>query len=56
VEDVLARRHRILFLDAALAGELAEEVAAIIAVELGRNIEDVADFKKLARRYGSLPE
>lgn len=56
VEDVLARRHRILFLDAALAGTLADEVAAIIAGELGRKTEDPAAFKKLAQRYASLPE
>jgi glycerol-3-phosphate dehydrogenase len=55
VEDVLARRSRILFLDAEVAAELAEDVAAIIAEELGRGVEDVAGFKKLAQRYRTVP-
>jgi len=55
VEDVLARRSRVLFLDAQLAAALAEEVASIIAAELGRETEDVAGFKKLAQRYRTLP-
>jgi glycerol-3-phosphate dehydrogenase len=55
-EDVLARRSRILFLDAALAGALADGVAAIIADELGREIEDLAAFQRLALRYRSLPQ
>ena len=55
VEDVLARRSRILFLDAELAAELAEDVAAIIAEELGRGVEDVAGFKQLAQRYRTVP-
>jgi glycerol-3-phosphate dehydrogenase len=56
VEDMLARRSRILFLDAELAETLAEEVASIIAEETGRAIEDVARFKELARRYRTLPD
>ena len=55
VEDMLARRSRILFLDAAFAETLAGEVAAIIAEETGRAMEDVAGFKELARRYRTLP-
>jgi len=55
VEDVLARRSRILFLDAQLAAALADEVAAIIADELNREGEDVAGFKALARRYRTVP-
>ena len=55
VEDVLARRSRILFLDARIAAELAGQVAAIIAEELGREVEDVARFKALARRYQTVP-
>ncbi len=55
VEDVLARRSRILFLDAEMAAGLAEEVAAIIAEELGRGVEDVAGFKTLALRYRTVP-
>lgn len=56
VEDVLARRSRILFLDAQLAGALADDVAAIIADELGREVVDLAGFKQLAQRYRTLPE
>jgi glycerol-3-phosphate dehydrogenase len=56
VEDVLARRSRILFLDAQVAETLAGEVAAIIAEETGRGIEDVARFKELAQRYRTLPD
>jgi glycerol-3-phosphate dehydrogenase len=55
VEDVLARRHRVLFLDAAVAHELADEVATLITDELGQEPEDVAEFKRLAQRYLSLP-
>jgi glycerol-3-phosphate dehydrogenase len=55
VEDVLARRSRILFLDAEMAAELAEEVATIIAEETGRGRERVARFKALAQRYRTLP-
>ena len=56
VEDVLARRSRILFLIAQLAGALADDVAAIIADELGREVVDLAGFKQLAQRYRTLPE
>lgn len=55
VEDVLARRSRILFLDAELAEALADEVAEILADELGRGVVDSAAFKQLARRYRTLP-
>lgn len=55
VEDVLARRSRLLFLDARLAGDLAEEVAAIISTELGREVEDLVGFRNLARCYQTLP-
>jgi len=55
VEDVLARRSRILFLDAELAAALAERVAAIIAEETGRGLESTALFKALAQRYRTLP-
>ncbi|HMN20023.1 MAG TPA: glycerol-3-phosphate dehydrogenase/oxidase [Ottowia sp.] len=50
VEDVLARRARCLFLDAAEAGRLAAPVAAILAQELGRAV-DTAGFEALARAY-----
>ena len=55
VEDVLARRSRILFLDARVAAELAGQVAAIMAEELGREVEDLAGFKALALRYQTVP-
>ncbi|WP_332775633.1 glycerol-3-phosphate dehydrogenase/oxidase [Polaromonas sp.] len=57
VEDVLARRCRLLFLDARRAEELAAPVAAILADELGRPIPDVqlSAFRQLARRYYTLP-
>lgn len=60
VEDVLARRHRLLFLDAALASEAAPAVAAILAEELGRDEDwqraEVARFRSLANQYGAVPE
>jgi len=57
VEDVLARRTRILFTNARKAMELADPVADIMAREMG--IEDggqwkeaqVAEFKRLAKGY-----
>jgi glycerol-3-phosphate dehydrogenase len=55
VEDVLARRSRILFLDAGTADALAEEVAAILAQELGRETVGLAGFKALAERYRTVP-
>jgi glycerol-3-phosphate dehydrogenase len=58
VEDVLARRCRLLFLDAAEAGRQAEAVAAILADELGSGFDagaSVASFSALAQRYGQLP-
>jgi glycerol-3-phosphate dehydrogenase len=54
VEDVLARRCRLLFLDAAEAARQAEAVAAILAEELGQAV-DVAAFKALAAQYQRLP-
>ena len=54
VEDVLARRCRLLFLDAAEAASQADAVAAILAEELGRPI-DSAGFKVLAAQYQRLP-
>ncbi|MCW5667528.1 MAG: glycerol-3-phosphate dehydrogenase/oxidase [Piscinibacter sp.] len=57
LEDVLARRSRLLFLDAARAEALAEPVAAILAEELGRPIDarELAAFRDLAQRYRTLP-
>ena len=54
VEDVLARRSRLLFLDAAEAARLADPVAAILAEELGHPIAS-AGFKALAAQYLRLP-
>ncbi len=54
VEDVLARRSRLLFLDAAEAGRQADAVAAILAEELGRAV-DTQPFKALAAQYTQLP-
>ena len=55
VEDVLARRTRCLFLDAAVAIELAPVVAEIMAKELGKNADWVAreieEFEKVASGY-----
>jgi len=57
VEDVLARRHRALFLDAALAADAAPAVAALLADELGRDeywrAMQVEQFRALAVRYGA---
>ena len=55
VEDVLARRVRLLFLDARAANEAAPVVASLMAGELKRNIswqkEQVAAFNSLAKAY-----
>jgi glycerol-3-phosphate dehydrogenase len=54
VEDVLARRCRLLFLDARLAGSLAGEVGAILEQENGTDSQKSA-FEELARLYLALP-
>ena len=55
VEDVLARRTRALFLDAAAALEAAPAVARRLAAELGRDStwisRQLRDFIALVRRY-----
>lgn len=55
VEDVLARRNRALFLDAAAARAAAPEVARIMAQELGRDAAwesaQVASFEAFARNW-----
>ncbi|WP_077034738.1 glycerol-3-phosphate dehydrogenase/oxidase [Pelomonas sp. KK5] len=58
VEDLLARRSRLLFLDAAKAEALARPVAALLAEELGRPVPEaeIQAFEALARRYRGLPE
>jgi glycerol-3-phosphate dehydrogenase len=50
VEDVLARRSRLLFLDARLAIDLAGEVAALLRQETGADPCE-ADFRALAAGY-----
>lgn len=55
VEDVLARRARVLFLDARAALEIAPEIARIMADELGRDDvwidQQIQEFHLLARGY-----
>ncbi len=55
VEDFLARRTRALFLDARESIKMVDEVAAMMAAELGQNNswikEQIADFKNLAKGY-----
>jgi glycerol-3-phosphate dehydrogenase len=58
VEDVLARRSRLLFLDAALAARSAERVGQILAEELGPGFDaaaSVSAFQSLASQYQALP-
>jgi glycerol-3-phosphate dehydrogenase len=57
LEDVLARRSRLLFLDAARAADVAEPVAALIEEELGRPVgtAERQAFADLARHYRTLP-
>jgi glycerol-3-phosphate dehydrogenase len=55
VEDVLARRTRSLLLDAAAAIEIADDVAKLLAHELGWSAEfaasSAADFRRIASGY-----
>ncbi len=55
IEDVLARRLRILFLDAKAAIAMAPQVAALVAAELGFNLawqqQQVKEFTILANGY-----
>ncbi|GAB2546204.1 glycerol-3-phosphate dehydrogenase/oxidase [Rufibacter soli] len=55
VEDVLARRMRVLFLDARAAMDMAPQVAQLMAAELGHNEawqqQQVLDFNTLAAHY-----
>ncbi len=55
VEDVLARRLRILFLDANAAIEIAPKIAKIMAEEFGKDenwINDqLSDFNQMASKY-----
>lgn len=54
VEDVLARRSRLLFLDAALAESVAPAAAEIVQEETGAE-PGLAAFVELARQYRSVP-
>ena len=54
VEDVLARRSRLLFLDARLAASLATDVAEILLQETGVDPQKDA-FVALAQLYLTLP-
>ena len=54
VEDMLARRSRLLFLDARLAAELAEQVGNILLQETGIDPQ-VSAFVALAKHYLTLP-
>jgi glycerol-3-phosphate dehydrogenase len=54
VEDVLARRSRLLFLDAMLARQVAPKVAVILAQEAGFAPQFGA-FDTLAANYLKLP-
>jgi glycerol-3-phosphate dehydrogenase len=54
VEDVLARRSRLLFLDAAQAGKLGAAVAKILQEETGQDPQ-LAAFLGLAKQYQHLP-
>ena len=54
VEDVLARRSRLLFLDAALARTLAPEVATLLREENGIDPQLEA-FVALCAQYLTLP-
>lgn len=55
VEDVLARRSRLLFLNARIAGEIAPHVAKMLADELGKDQawcdSEVKRFTELAAEY-----
>jgi glycerol-3-phosphate dehydrogenase len=57
VEDVLARRSRLLFVDAQQAAACADEVARILAEELGPASapRDLDAFKALAAQYAEVP-
>lgn len=55
VEDVLARRCRLLFLDAALASSLAPAVGSLLKAETGVDPQ-VHAFQALARQYIAMPD
>ena len=55
VEDVLARRVRMLFLDAHQAGAVAPRVAQILQEELGKDPQ-LDSFLAIARQYATVPQ
>ncbi|MCM4155711.1 glycerol-3-phosphate dehydrogenase/oxidase [Gramella sp. AN32] len=59
VEDVLARRFRILFLDAQAAVDMAPKIASLLKNELNKDDnwekEQIAHFKKIAGNYFPKP-
>ncbi len=55
VEDLLARRSRMLFLDARLAGDLAPRVAEILQEELPGQDPGLERFMTLSEQYLRLP-
>ena len=58
VEDVLARRCRLLFLDARQAQAVAQDVGEVLAQELGDRFDvaaSVRDFVELAEQYATCP-
>ncbi|MFM8589766.1 MAG: glycerol-3-phosphate dehydrogenase C-terminal domain-containing protein, partial [Limnohabitans sp.] len=56
VEDVLARRSRLLFLDAREALRVSPEVARLLAEERGQppDMQALAEFQALAAQYAGL--
>ena len=54
VEDVLARRWRVLFLNARRAAEMASDVAEILQQETGHDPQPAA-FVSLAEQYLRVP-
>jgi glycerol-3-phosphate dehydrogenase len=55
VDDVLARRVRLLFLDARAAIQSSEKTARIIAKELGHDeiwiIKEISNFKAISKGF-----
>jgi glycerol-3-phosphate dehydrogenase len=55
VDDILARRVRLLFLDARAAIEVSEKTARVIAKELGHDenwiAKEIADFKVISKGF-----
>ncbi|OXG08478.1 glycerol-3-phosphate dehydrogenase [Flavobacterium araucananum] len=55
VDDILARRVRLLFLDARAAIQSSEKVARLLAKELGHDetwvIKEILNFKKIAKGF-----